>query len=221
MVIRRLWRTPLVQRCWESKLCRFIRHTPWLHLVVVLGVSVSYAFALDREQSEEFARDFAHDTALTIYTNCVSGNRVREGNRDLVDGILAVLGPEGRETFLPIWREAQNDFQPRDCDPFRANAVVAGATDAELDKAEAIPPPVSSLPLATCDGVGPFVRGEDDAYIAELDRDGDGVACEHPGGTTTTSSPVSCADLPGPVREGEPGYDPSLDRDGDGVACER
>ena len=112
-------------------------------------------------------------------------------------------------------------------------------------------PEANSVYYRNCDaaraaGAAPLYRGEP-GYRPELDRDGDGVACEDTSGV----DPVPPAQEP-PVRDdppapppapeansvyyrncdaaraagaaplyrGEPGYRPGLDRDGDGVACE-
>jgi hypothetical protein len=168
----------VIRAVWDSRPVRFARRTAWVHLVTVLGVGMAFAFWLDRQQAQDVAADFRYDATLNDYASCESGNRLRNGTRDLLDGVLAILGTEGRAVFLPVYREALADFQPRNCAPIRARAVEAGVPEDVLDKAAAPPEPPTSLPLATCDGVGPFVEGEDEAYLPELDRDGDGIACE-------------------------------------------
>lgn len=63
-------------------------------------------------------------------------------------------------------------------------------------------------------GVAPMHRG-DGNYNEDLDKDGDGVACE--------TYYRSCEDVrqsgKTQLRRGEPGYRYGLDQDGDGIAC--
>ncbi|MFG1849613.1 excalibur calcium-binding domain-containing protein [Micromonospora carbonacea] len=88
-----------------------------------------------------------------------------------------------------------------------------------------------------CDAVrdaddAPLFEGEP-GYRPELDRDGDGEACEPDGGNgdrggyDDTNGDVyyaNCAAVRAagadPIRRGDPGYSRKLDRDGDGVGCE-
>jgi hypothetical protein len=97
---------------------------------------------------------------------------------------------------------------------------------------------------ANCDavrgaGAAPLVRGSAD-YVAnpDLDRDGDGVACESGSSSTTSRKPTSRSTAGGgevyancdavraagaaPLQRGTAAYaaNPGLDRDGDGTACE-
>ena len=81
----------------------------------------------------------------------------------------------------------------------------------------------------------PLYQGQS-GYRPELDRDGDGVACEV-GNTSPAPPAVPPGGSPGeppyyrncdaaraagvaPLHSGDPGYRPGLDRDGDGIACE-
>ncbi|MFD6565490.1 excalibur calcium-binding domain-containing protein [Micromonospora profundi] len=75
------------------------------------------------------------------------------------------------------------------------------------------------------------LRPGDPGYRPELDRDGDGEACEAGGGNGDTGPApdgnvfyANCdavrAAGKAPIRKGDPGYSRKLDRDGDGVGCE-
>jgi hypothetical protein len=81
-------------------------------------------------------------------------------------------------------------------------------------------------------GDAPLLMGEP-RYRAQLDRDGDGIACESssgdgdsggddPGSDNAYYANCSAARAAGaaPLHRGDPGYRPGLDRDGDGTACE-
>ncbi|MEV0214392.1 excalibur calcium-binding domain-containing protein [Micromonospora sp. NPDC050695] len=79
-------------------------------------------------------------------------------------------------------------------------------------------------------GADPLYPGEP-GFRAELDRDGDGEACETDGGNGDTGpapdgnvSYANCTAVraagAAPIRKGDPGYSRKLDRDGDGVGCE-
>ncbi|MBW4704618.1 excalibur calcium-binding domain-containing protein [Micromonospora sp. RL09-050-HVF-A] len=88
-----------------------------------------------------------------------------------------------------------------------------------------------------CDAVraaddAPLFEGEP-GYRPELDRDGDGEACEPGGGNgdlggyNDTNGNVYYANCTAvraagaaPIRRGVPGYSRKLDRDGDGIGCE-
>lgn len=79
-------------------------------------------------------------------------------------------------------------------------------------------------------GADPLHPG-DPGFRPELDRDGDGEACETDGGNGDTG-PAPDGDVyyancdavraagAAPIRKGDPGYSRKLDRDGDGVGCE-
>ncbi|MFG2046032.1 excalibur calcium-binding domain-containing protein [Micromonospora sp. NPDC048935] len=79
-------------------------------------------------------------------------------------------------------------------------------------------------------GADPLSPG-DPGFRPELDRDGDGEACEPDGGNGDTG-PAPDGDVyyanctavraagAAPIRKGDPGYSRKLDRDGDGVGCE-
>jgi hypothetical protein len=157
---------------------RALHRWPALVAFLLFGVAVTFAFVLDAQQGREIEAEFRRDAALNDYSGCLSGNRLRDGIREQNEGVLAVLGPAGREAFLPIYRGALQDFQPRECGPLKETALEVGVTDAQIRKAEQVPPALATLPLASCEGIGPFVEGVDEAYFAELDRDDDGVACE-------------------------------------------
>ncbi|WP_434742720.1 excalibur calcium-binding domain-containing protein [Micromonospora sp. SH-82] len=81
-------------------------------------------------------------------------------------------------------------------------------------------------------GVAPLFRGEP-GYRPELDRDGDGEACEpgrgngdrgeldhNDGNVYYANCTAVRAAGKAPIRRGDPGYSRRLDRDGDGIACE-
>ncbi len=79
-------------------------------------------------------------------------------------------------------------------------------------------------------GVDPLSPG-DPGFRPELDRDGDGEACEPDGGNGDTGPApdgnvyyANCAAVraagAAPIHKGDPGYSRKLDRDGDGVGCE-
>ncbi|SCF21933.1 Excalibur calcium-binding domain-containing protein [Micromonospora haikouensis] len=128
--------------------------------------------------------------------------------------------------------------------------TTASPTPTPDDRAEASDPPTSSpAPKKTtskpkaapyyknCDAVrdaddAPLYEGEP-GYRPELDRDGDGEACEPDGGNgdrggyDDTNGDVYYANCTAvraagaaPIRRGDPGYSRKLDRDGDGVGCE-
>jgi hypothetical protein len=80
--------------------------------------------------------------------------------------------------------------------------------------------------------VAPLFEGEP-GYRPELDRDGDGEACEpgrgngdrgeldhNEGGVYYANCTAVRAAGKAPIRRGDPGYSRRLDRDGDGIACE-
>ncbi|MFY1703019.1 excalibur calcium-binding domain-containing protein [Micromonospora sp. WMMA1923] len=81
-------------------------------------------------------------------------------------------------------------------------------------------------------GEAPLFQGEP-GYRPELDRDGDGEACEpgrgngdrgeldhDDGGVHYANCTAVRAAGKAPIRRGDPGYSRRLDRDGDGIACE-
>ncbi|MFG1838077.1 excalibur calcium-binding domain-containing protein [Micromonospora sp. NPDC049175] len=79
-------------------------------------------------------------------------------------------------------------------------------------------------------GVDPLYP-DDPGFRAELDRDGNGVACEPDGGNGDTGpapdgnvyyANCTAARAAGaaPIRKGDPGYSRKLDGDGDGIGCE-
>lgn len=126
-------------------------------------------------------------------------------------------------------------------------AVLAAAGFTSLSMA-----PASAIPFASCDdaaaaGYGLILRGSP-AYSANLDRDGDGRACEANGSGTgvptlqvpgsgtgvTTPEVVTPTDTTGfdnctearaagrvNIPVGDPAYAPHLDRDLDGIGCEQ
>ncbi|WP_371409373.1 excalibur calcium-binding domain-containing protein [Micromonospora zamorensis] len=101
------------------------------------------------------------------------------------------------------------------------------------------PPRASSAPetpyYKNCDavrdaGADPLYPGEP-GFRPELDRDGDGEACESDGGNGDTGPApdgdvyyANCTEVrqagADPIRKGDPGYSRKLDRDGDGIGCE-
>ncbi|KAB1925839.1 calcium-binding protein [Micromonospora noduli] len=122
----------------------------------------------------------------------------------------------------------------------RPTAVAVAPTMTVPDRRPASKPSrTSSLPKTpyykNCDavrdaGADPLYPGEP-GFRPELDRDGDGGACEPDGGNGDTGPApdgdvhyANCTEVreagADPIRKGDPGYSRKLDRDGDGIGCE-
>ncbi|MFE0530452.1 excalibur calcium-binding domain-containing protein [Micromonospora parva] len=126
----------------------------------------------------------------------------------------------------PTPADGQEDEQPE---------TVAKPTTAAPRKPAPKPTPPKEPYYKNCDavrdaGADPLYPG-DPGFRPELDRDGDGEACETDGGNGDTG-PAPDGDVyyanctavreagAAPIHKGDPGYSRKLDRDGDGVGCE-
>ncbi|MET7948425.1 excalibur calcium-binding domain-containing protein [Micromonospora sp. NPDC005324] len=119
-------------------------------------------------------------------------------------------------------------------------AVAVSPTSAAPARERAPKPSRTSSPptmpyYKNCDavrdaGADPLYPGEP-GFRPELDRDGDGEACEPDGGNGDTGPApdgdvyyANCTEVreagAEPIHKGDPGYSRKLDRDGDGIGCE-